>query len=156
VLRAEEVAAAEVVAEVVADWRMADPGRNAELRVLEEPRPIRGDAEALRMVVSNLVDNAGKHAPPGTPIGVAVQQAPGRTRIEVTDRGPGVPASDRERIFAPFTQLDASTTRRVGGVGLGLFLVDQLVRDMEGRVWVEDNPDGGARFVAELPDPAPR
>jgi diguanylate cyclase (GGDEF)-like protein len=90
VLRAEEVAAAEVVAEVVADWRMADPGRNAELRVPEEPRPIRGDAEALRMVVSNLVDNAGKHAPPGTPIGVAVQQAPGRTRIEVTDRGPGV------------------------------------------------------------------
>jgi len=118
VLRAEEVAAAEVVAEVVADWRMADPGRNAELRVPEEPRPIRGDAEALRMVVSNLVDNAGKHAPPGTPIGVAVQQAPGRTRIEVTDRGPGVPASDRERIFAPFTQLDASTTRRVGGVGV--------------------------------------
>jgi signal transduction histidine kinase len=156
VLRAEEVAAAEVVAEVVADWRMADPGRRAEVRVPDEPRPIRGDAEALRMVVSNLVDNAGKHAPPGTPIGVAVQQAPGQTRIEVTDRGPGVPASDRERIFAPFTQLDASTTRRVGGVGLGLFLVDQLVRGMEGRVWVEDNPGGGARFVAELPDPAPR
>jgi nitrogen fixation/metabolism regulation signal transduction histidine kinase len=62
---------------------------------------------------------------------------------------------DRERIFSPFTQLDASTTRRVGGVGLGLFLVDRLVRGMGGRVWVEDNRGGGARFVVELPDQAP-
>ena len=156
VLRAEEVAMADVVAEVVADWRLAQPVREAELRMPEEPRPIRGDAEALRMVVSNLVDNAGKHAPPGTPIGVAVEQPAGRTRVLVSDRGPGVPPSERERIFAPFTQLDTSSTRRVGGVGLGLFLVDQLVRGMEGRVWVEDNPGGGARFVAELPDSAPR
>ena len=80
----------------------------------------------------------------------------GRTRVLVSDRGPGVPPSERERIFAPFTQLDASSTRRVGGVGLGLFLVDQLVRGMDGRVWVEDNPGGGARFVAELPDSAVR
>ena len=50
------------------------------------------------------------------------------TRIEVIDQGEGVAEVDRERIFSPFTQLDASTTRRVGGVGLGLFLVDRLVR----------------------------
>ena len=80
------------------------------------------------MVVGNLVDNAGKHAPPSTPIGVLVSQPDGLTRIEVADQGDGVPPIDRERIFAPFTQLDASTTRRVGGVGLGLFLVDRLVR----------------------------
>jgi two-component system OmpR family sensor kinase len=156
VLRAEEVVVAEVVAEVVADRRIAEPDRQVELRLPAAPRPIRGDAEALRMVVGNLVDNAGKHGPPGTPIQVVVEQPPGRTRIEVADRGPGVPVSDRDRIFAPFTQLDASTTRKVGGVGLGLFLVDQLVRGMAGKVWVEDGPDGGARFVAELPDPGPR
>ncbi|HYN18623.1 MAG TPA: ATP-binding protein, partial [Actinomycetes bacterium] len=97
-------------------------------------------------------DNAGKHAPPGTPIRVLVSQPGGLTRIEVADQGDGVAPVDRERIFAPFTQLDASTTRRVGGVGLGLFLVDRLVRGMGGRVWVEDNQGGGARFVVELPD----
>jgi signal transduction histidine kinase len=75
------------------------------------------------MVVGNLVDNAGKHAPPGTSIGLVVEQAEGLTRIEVADHGDGVAAVDREHIFAPFTRLDASTTRRVGGVGLGLFLV---------------------------------
>jgi signal transduction histidine kinase len=107
------------------------------------------------MVVGNLVDNAGKHAPPGTPIEVVVEQPHGFTRIEVSDHGQGVAPIDRERIFAPFTQLDASTTRRVGGVGLGLFLVDRLVRGMGGRVWVDDHQGGGARFMVELPDLAP-
>ena len=125
------------------------------LRLPAEPRSLRGDAEALRMVVGNLVDNAGKHAPPGTPVQVLVTQPPGLTRIEVADQGAGVAEIDRERIFAPFTQLDASTTRRVGGVGLGLFLVDRLVRGMGGRVRVEDNQGGGARFVVELPDLPP-
>ena len=155
VLRAEEVMAAQVVREVVDDWRMTEPDRRVELLLPSQPRSIHGDAEALRMVVGNLVDNAGKHAPPGTPIRVLVSQPPGLTRIEVADQGDGVAAIDRERIFAPFTQLDASTTRRVGGVGLGLFLVDRLVRGLGGRVWVEDNPGGGARFVVELPDLAP-
>jgi signal transduction histidine kinase len=153
VLRAEEVVAAEVVAEVVEDWRLAEPERRVRLSLPSSGRPLRGDAEALRMVVGNLVDNAGKHAPPGTAVEVLVEQPPGRTRIEVADQGAGVAADDRERIFAPFTQLDASTTRRVGGVGLGLFLVDRLVRGMGGKVWVEDNQGGGARFVVELPDP---
>jgi signal transduction histidine kinase len=153
VLRAEAVVAAEVVAEVVDDWRLAEPGRLLLLRLPEQSRSLRGDAEALRMIVGNLVDNAGKHAPPGTPVEVVVDQPPGRTRIEVADRGEGVAAADRERIFAAFTQLDASTTRRLGGVGLGLFLVDRLVRGMDGRVWVEENWGGGARFVVELPDP---
>src|SRR5829696_4775399 len=155
VLRAEEVMAAEVAAEVVDDWRLAEPDRRVEFLLPTQPRSIHGDAEALRMVVGNLVDNAGKHAPPGTPIRVLVLQPPGMTRIEVLDQGQGVAAIDRERIFAPFTQLDASTTRRVGGVGLGLFLVDRLVRGMGGQVWVEDNQGGGARFVVELPDLAP-
>ena len=155
VLRAEEVRAADVVAEVVDDWRLAEPDRRVDLQLPEQPRSLHGDAEALRMVVGNLVDNAGKHAPPGTPIRVLVSQPRGLTRIEVLDQGQGVAAIDRERIFAPFTQLDASTTRRVGGVGLGLFLVDRLVRGMGGQVWVEDNQGGGARFVVELPDLAP-
>jgi two-component system OmpR family sensor kinase len=144
-----------VVSEVVNDWRTTEPDRRVELLLPSQPRSIHGDAEALRMVVGNLVDNAGKHAPPGTPIRVLVLQPPGMTRIEVIDQGEGVAEVDRERIFAPFTQLDASTTRRVGGVGLGLFLVDRLVRGMGGRVWVEDNQGGGACFVVELPDLAP-
>jgi signal transduction histidine kinase len=152
VLRSEPVAVADVVAEVVDDWRLAEPDRQVRLRLPDQPRTLHGDAEALRTIVANLVDNAGKHAPLDTPVEVVVEQPPGSTRITVADRGPGVASTDRERVFAPFTQVDASTTRRVGGVGLGLFLVDRLVGAVGGRVWVEDNPGGGARFVVELPD----
>src|SRR5215218_9084605 len=93
VLRAEGVLAAEVVAEVVDDWRLAEPDRRAELSLPDQPRSLQGDAEALRMVVGNLVDNAGKHAPPGTPVRVQVTQPAGLTRIEVADRGQGWPRS---------------------------------------------------------------
>jgi len=77
------------------------------------------------------------------------------TRVEVSDQGEGVAEVDRERIFAPFTQLDASTTRRVGGVGLGLFLVDRLVRGMGGRVWSRTTRAAGPASWVELPDLAP-
>src|SRR4029453_3262566 len=67
VLRAEEVMAAEVVSEVVDDWRMAEPARGVELLLPSQPRSIHGDAEALRMVVGNLVDNAGRRGGQGRP-----------------------------------------------------------------------------------------
>jgi signal transduction histidine kinase len=126
VLRAEEVQAVGVIGEVVDDWRLAEPDRRVELRLPSEPRSLRGDAEALRMVVGNLVDNAGKHAPPGTPVQVEVTQPRGLTRIEVTDRGDGVAEIDRERIFAPFTQLDASSgsSARASGCGTARRLHD--------------------------------
>lgn len=152
VLRKEKVPLAELVSEVANDRQTADSDHPILVSLPDRPRAIVGDAEALRSVVSNLVDNAGKHAPKHTPIEVEVEQPDGWTRLSVADHGAGVAVEDRERIFTPFTQLDASSTRRVGGVGLGLFLVDRLVRGMGGRVWVEENTGGGAKFVVEIPD----
>jgi signal transduction histidine kinase len=151
-LRQIMVPLSDLVHELASDKRAADPDHPILVSVPSLPRSVFGDPEALRAVLSNLVDNAGKHAPSHTPIEITVDQPYGWTRIMVADHGPGVAAEDRERIFAPFTQLDASTTRRVGGVGLGLFLVDRFVRGMGGRVWVDETPGGGATFIVELPD----
>jgi signal transduction histidine kinase len=132
--------------------RARPPGRAAPAQPAPvAPRRRRGPADGGRQP-----GRQRRQARPARhPIKVLVLQPAGLTRIEVADQGEGVAEIDRERIFAPFTQLDASTTRRVGGVGLGLFLVDRLVRGMGGRVWVEDNQGGGACFVVELPDLAP-
>jgi signal transduction histidine kinase len=168
-LRDETVAVADVVAGVVAARRQAEPEGSGEpqggapedrvpalrLELPERPRPMWGDAEALRAVVGNLVDNACRHAPPGTEVEVWLEQPPGWTRIEVADHGSGVAAGDRRRIFAPFSRRDPLRAQQGGGVGIGLFLVDRLVGVMGGRVWVEENPGGGARFVVEIPDLAP-
>jgi signal transduction histidine kinase len=151
-LRSERVAVVELISEIITDRRAADAEHRILLHAPSVPRPVTGDAKALHAVVTNLIDNAAKHAPVGTAIEVVVEQPLGWTRIGVSDNGPGVAIEDRQRIFAPFTQVDGSSTRRVSGVGLGLFLVDKFVRGMGGRVWVEESPAGGALFLVEIPD----
>ena len=71
--------------------------------------------------------------------------------IAVEDDGPGIPPSDRERVFERFTRLDDSRTRHEGGSGLGLAVVRSIVTRHHGQVRVDDSPLGGARFVAEFP-----
>jgi signal transduction histidine kinase len=76
--------------------------------------------------------------------------APAMVRVSVEDRGPGVPAALRERIFEPFYRLPGAS-ESVGGVGLGLSLVKSIATRHQGRVHCEDRPGGGARFVVDLP-----
>jgi signal transduction histidine kinase len=111
---------------------------------------VRGDERALRHVLQNLVDNALKYGPTGQTVRVtATPVAAGTLDVAVADEGPGVPAADRERIWQPFVRL--ATDDGTGGTGLGLNVVHTLVHAARGRVWVEDVPGGGARFVVRLP-----
>jgi signal transduction histidine kinase len=108
-----------------------------------------GAADQLARAVSNLLDNAARYATTAVRIGLARHHD--TVRLTVDDDGPGVPPSDRERIFERFTRLDDSRARRKGGTGLGLAVVHSIVTRHHGSVWVEDSPVGGARFVIELP-----
>jgi signal transduction histidine kinase len=141
-LSAERLDLGELTANVVA--------RSAPVRVeVAGPVPVLGDRRRLEQAVSNLVENAERHG--RGLVRVAVVRAGGRVRLEVDDAGPGVPAADRERIFERFARV-SDRERHVDdtGSGLGLALVDQHVRLHSGRVWVEDRPGGGSRFVVEL------
>lgn len=109
------------------------------------------DPDRLRQVLVNLVDNAIKYSPGGGRVEVAVTAADGLVRIAVADRGLGIPAWERERIFEKFYRLDPSLTRGVGGTGLGLFICRQLVHGMGGRIGVDGRDGGGSVFAVELP-----
>jgi two-component system sensor histidine kinase MtrB len=113
---------------------------------------IRAEKRRLERVVTNLLTNAEIHG--GGAVRVGVRRVDSTVRLEVDDAGGGVPPDDRERVFERFAR-GAAAGRRSGsgadGVGLGLALVREHVRLHRGRVWVEDSPDGGARFVVELP-----
>ena len=109
------------------------------------------DPDRLRQVLVNLVDNAIKYSPGGGRVEVAVTAADGFVRIAVADRGLGIPAGERERIFEKFYRLDPGLTRGVGGTGLGLFICRQLVHRMGGRIAVDARDGGGSVFVVELP-----
>jgi two-component system sensor histidine kinase MtrB len=115
------------------------------------PPVVQGDRRRLDRIVSNLLDNADRYA--GGAVRLAVLRARGRVRIEVDDAGPGVPEDMRERVFERFARgTQAGQRGQGGGSGLGLALVAQHVRHLGGRVWIEDRPGGGARFVVQLPE----
>lgn len=110
---------------------------------------IQGDHRRLEQVLSNLVGNAVKFAPPQSEIGVRLQGAGDSLQVCVEDAGPGVPPSERERIFDKFyTTIE---NQALAGAGLGLFVCRELVQLHGGNIWVENRPGGGSRFCFTLP-----
>jgi two-component system sensor histidine kinase KdpD len=120
-------------------------GRTVELE-LPEHCMVRAEPEALRRVLTNLIENAHKYG--SSPIRVAVQVADDQVVMSVIDRGPGIPPEERERIFERFYRVDPNGTKP--GMGLGLSIVRGLVESCGGTVWVEDAPGGGAAFRVSL------
>ena len=110
------------------------------------------DAEALRQMLVNLLDNAVKYGPADQTITVGLESGDGKARIRVEDQGLGVPAADRERIWDRFWRLERDRGSAVAGTGIGLSVVRELVALHGGRAWAEEGRGGtGARFVLELP-----
>jgi len=106
-------------------------------------------------VLDELVDNAVKFTPEGSQIRVSlgdhVSESRPWLRIEVEDDGPGIPAEWLPNVFERFSQLDGSTTRPVGGLGIGLATAKTLAEAMGGRLMVDSAPDRGAVFSLLLP-----
>ncbi|MFH8403362.1 sensor histidine kinase [Streptomyces sp. NPDC018019] len=126
--------------------------------VADEPVPVRGDPAQLERLLTNLVDNALRHARSEVRVLARPQEDDGRqTVLEVVDDGPGIPPTARERVFERFARLDAARDRETGGTGLGLSIARGIARAHGGDLTVRDRADGqpGARFVATLPAPAP-
>jgi two-component system OmpR family sensor kinase len=119
-------------------------GASAEGDVVEVP----GDPRLLRRMLRNLLENAAKHGAPPVEVVVA-RSAAGRPIVTVRDRGPGVPAAEREKVFEPFYR-PAGHAEAAGGWGLGLALVRQIARRHGGEVRCEARPEGGSVFVVEL------
>jgi CheY-like chemotaxis protein len=111
-----------------------------------------GDALRVRQVLSNLLSNAIKFTAQGrVTLGVSRPLGGDDLCFTIDDTGPGVPASLRPRLFQPFQQGDASTTKRFGGTGLGLSLSAELARLLQGRLELDPTVTTGARFVFLVP-----
>ncbi|MCA9711765.1 MAG: response regulator, partial [Myxococcales bacterium] len=130
------------------------------------PGAIRGDLTRVRQVLTNLLGNAVKFTEQGE-VCLTVSVAPGEDcgdreracmlRLDVRDTGIGIPAEQQSALFQPFSQADASTTRRFGGTGLGLAICKRLVEAMGGRIWLQSEPGQGTCFsftVRVWPEPS--
>jgi two-component system, OmpR family, phosphate regulon sensor histidine kinase PhoR len=112
---------------------------------------VEGDAERTRQVLANLIDNAIKYSPHGGRIVLGFEADDESARFTVRDEGLGIPLGEQKRIFEKFYRLDPDHRRGIGGSGLGLYICRELVRSMNGRIWVDSDPGKGAAFTFELP-----
>jgi PAS domain S-box-containing protein len=143
-----------VVSEVVTSAEQAAQvnGRRFELDLPAEPLDAEADREKLRQILGDLVDNAVKYSPHGGTVTIAARRKDERVEVRVIDEGGGVPAAERQLIFAKFHRgSSAAREGSPGGTGLGLFIAQRLVSAMGGRIWVDSAQGRGASFVFELP-----
>ncbi len=141
----------ETVRNQVELFQRQDPSRTITLDVLGTPSAVLADEGVAVSVLTNVVSNALKYTEVGSPIEVTIDDDAGAVRTSVVDHGPGVPRSDQHRIFDKFTRLGDHLTRRQQGVGLGLHIAKQSVLALDGKIWVEPTPGGGATFRFTLP-----
>jgi signal transduction histidine kinase len=144
--RREPVDLAQLAGEVVTGYATA--GVNVECRPGDRPPQVTGDADALRRVVVNLVDNAVRHAAGRVEVDVQTDRA--EAVLTVADDGPGIPADQREAVFDRFVRLDSARARDTGGTGLGLSIVREIVTAHGGTVQLTDNQPG-ALVTVRLP-----
>ena len=166
VLDPDDFALGALLEEVAALVRPAAQDKDLTVRTRRGPHlppAVRGDGGRLRQILLNLTGNAVKFTAGGSVTLHATLVDPDRptVRFEVTDTGIGIAAADADRLFEPFTQADASTTRTYGGTGLGLAISRQLTEAMGGTIGVRSEPGAGSTFWCEIPfepahgDPGP-
>jgi len=108
------------------------------------------DADKIKQVLRNLLDNAIKFSPEGGTIDVAVCRVASSVRVSVCDQGPGIPQDELEAVFDKFIQ-SSKTKTGAGGTGLGLAICREIIALHKGRIWAENRPEGGAVFSFEIP-----
>jgi signal transduction histidine kinase len=143
----------EIVAEVVKGKRTAATQAGLTLEVYLEPGlpPVSGAPCHLRQAIDCLLENALKFTPDGGRVEVQVYTEPGWVCLAVTDTGIGMTKEGLKHIYTRFYQRDRSTTRRYGGIGLGLTLIRAVTKEHGGRIEVESQPGQGSRFTIRLP-----
>jgi two-component system sensor histidine kinase KdpD len=154
-LQRESLDVGELLHQVAGQFESLAAGRNLEVSPGANLPRISADPELLSLALRQLIDNALKYSPPGSPIGVAASLEGERVVIRVHDRGPGIPERERERIFDKFYRRHASAGARGGvpGTGLGLYIAREILRTHGGDLWIAGERGEGSEFCAAIPLP---
>lgn len=125
----------------------------ADPSVVEIPAMVHGNSDKVRQAIQNVLGNALRYTPEGTPLelGVVVDALRDKAIIEIIDHGDGIPEETRKQIFQRFWRADTSRTRETGGSGLGLAIVSAIMQAHDGQVDVVETPGGGATFRLHFP-----
>jgi two-component system OmpR family sensor kinase len=141
----------EIVAECVRAVSVVAATRDIQLTTaLQSDASVTADDGLLRQLVTNLLDNAVRHTPPGGSVTIALNCDAGSAIITVADTGPGIPIADRDRVFERFVRLDPARSA-TSGAGLGLPIARWIAEQHGGSLTLEENTAGGSLFIVRLP-----
>ena len=146
----EPVLVGRIASKAAARYSERVPGREIIVHPGSMLKPVWFTPGYLEVVIDNLLSNADKYSPPGTPITVTVTRDDTEVCVSVLDAGPGISSEKAERVFEPFYRTDEAIAR-TSGAGIGLTICKLLVQSHGGRVWVRPRPEGGAEVGFALP-----
>jgi len=132
------------------DTLLSERNLNIRYEVSKFDGEVTLDADKIKQVLRNLLNNANKFSPENGVIDVTIYRAGSSVRVSICDQGPGVPQDELEAVFDKFVQ-SSKTKTGAGGTGLGLAICHEIITAHKGRIWAENRPEGGAMFSFEIP-----
>ena len=152
VAKIAEVDVNTLIGDVVNELAAAAGSRKVALERVVDAQVVRADADLLRRILANLIENAIRHAPTGTTVRITSARNADGIEVSVADSGPGVPTAQRDKVFDPFVQMEGAGDRPPtrGGRGLGLAFCKRAVEAHRGHIWIEDGAPG-AVFKVRIP-----
>jgi two-component system sensor histidine kinase KdpD len=145
----EPVPLEDVISSVVQRLKATLGGHTVRVRMRDDVPDVPVDVVQMDQVMTNLLENAVRYSPPGSEIGVSAVRWQDLLEVRVADRGPGIPAAERQHVFEEFYRKDVGGQR--GGTGLGLAIAKAIVQAHAGSIWIEDTPGGGTTVGFRLP-----
>jgi two-component system sensor histidine kinase KdpD len=140
---------AEIIGVAVEACRDIVKKHKLSLHVKEDLSLVKMDGLLMGQIIQNLIENVAIHTPAGTEVDIQADIVDGAFRLAVSDNGPGIPAGQEKEIFRKFATF--SRGDRPKGTGLGLAICQAIMTAHQGKIWAENKPEGGSRFIIELP-----
>jgi len=150
VLRRESHSVEDLVESVLDKLRPSVEDRKIELKIAAGLPPVWVDGELIEVALRQLVDNAFKYSPAGSPVSLTAELRDNRVVVSVGDHGPGIPEAEQSRIFEKFYRAEAAR-HQIPGAGLGLVIAREIIHAHGGEIWVDSKPGEGAVFQFSLP-----
>jgi signal transduction histidine kinase len=140
-----------IMSREIADDRGASHSHSISVKFEEGFPEVLTDESMVHQIISNLIDNAVKYSPSGSTITIAGRVEGTSVVISVADKGDGIDEELQDKIFERFYQIDQSSTRQVGGTGLGLYICRKLAGAVGGHLWLEASDADGSVFSLRIP-----
>lgn len=146
-----EVDVRRVVMDAAVEWRDSELAEMLHFDLEDAPVVVEADEYLLGEVLRELIANAFKFSPDGGTITVLAEEREGELFVSVDDTGQGLPISHRDNIFDVFYQAEEDSSRSLGGLGLGLYMIKRIIEAHHGRIWVQSKPGPGTRLCFTVP-----